>query len=325
MTPILNDTAQIRNFLSVNVNVDFDTLSPHIDNALTEFLSDPWLGNTIVSDIETNVNTVTGIYPTLVELTQRCLTYFSVLKALPFIEVNIGDQGITRTESDHTKSAYRGQVARIEKQLKTDANNSLEKLLNFLEANKATYTLWTDAPGYIENSNYFFVDAKDFAKYYHLKHGRLTYNKLLPSMRYVTEFMIKAETGSDQFDDFFAKKTATNNTSYYKEAYKLLKNALAYLTVSNALVDGWIEFTENGVQFTEQTEDIQKFSSADGEKIASKIRKTEQMGQSYLSKLVEYMNNNLDEFPPFRDDTDITKVEGDNFTGVGQIKGFFGA
>lgn len=324
MSVLLDNTADIKDYVSVNVNVDYDTLKPHIESALLESIEEPWLGTDIVTDMEQNLNTVTSIYPTAIPMLQKALAYFSVLKALPFIEVNIGDEGITRSETENYKSAYRGQVARIERQLKADAYNQLERLLNYLESKKATYPLWTDAPGYVEHSNYFFRSSQAFSYYYPLKNGRLTYNRLLNSMRYVTEFKIKAETGVDQFDDLFNKKFATGLTSFEVQAFSHLRNAIAHLTVAQGLVDGWVTYSEQGIHFSEPAEGVAKETIADSEVVMAKIRDIEARGETYLAKLVAYMNNNLDEFPAFRDDEDITKSTEDIDTSPGQIKGAFG-
>lgn len=325
MTPIIDNTVDIKEFISVNVNIDFSTLSPYVDNALVEFLQEPWLGDDIVDDIETNVATATGVYPKLVKLTQRCLTYFSILKALPFLEVNIGDDGITRPHGENMATAYRGQIERIETQLKTDAYNALERLLAYLEKDKVGYPMWTDAPGYIEFSNYFFKDSKEFSYHYTLVHGRLTYKSLLQSMRYVTEFNIKAEIGADQLADFFSKKNDSNNTPEYVQAYEYLKPAIANLTVAQALIDGWVTYTSKGVHFNEDTEDTKKQTNATAQQLSAKINSVKDVGETYLSKLVDYMNNNLDEFVPFRDDESITKADDDDYKGVGGITGGWSA
>jgi hypothetical protein len=325
MTTLITETMDIKDFVSVNVNVDYDTLKPHVEAALLENIEEPWLGTTIVTDMENNVATVTAPYLKAIPMLQKALAYFAVLKALPFIEVNIGDEGITRTENEQYKSAYRGQVARIERQLKTDAYNQLERLLNYLESEKVLYPQWTDAPGYVEHSNYFFRSSQSFSYYYPLKNGRLTYNHLLNSMRYVTEFKIKAETGVDQFNDFFTKKFNTGLTPFEVEAFGFLRNAIAHLTVAQALIDGWVTYSDQGVHFTEQAEGIRNEHNADPEMVQAKIRDIEQRGETYLAKLVAYMNNNLDEFPAFRDDEDITKSTEEIDTSPGQIKGAFGA
>lgn len=321
---IIDGTTDIKEFLSVNRNLSYETLKPYIDNALVEFIETPWLGADIIQDVESNLVNPQGIYEQLIPMLQRSLTYFSVLSALPFLEVNIGDEGITRTESQNFKSAYRGQVARIEQQLKKDAYNSLERLLNFLEKEKANYPLWVDAPGYVEFSNYFFKDSVDFSKFYPLKNGRLTYNSLLPGMRFVTEFKIKSEIGELQFADFFAKKLLPANSSFEVIALGYLRNAIAYLTVARSIADGLVSYSENGIHFSEQTADLETQKQSDADFINAKIIEIETRGTTYLSKLVDYMNANLDEFTVFRDDDSITKSNTDFTRSVGDAGGIFG-
>ena len=110
----------------------------------------------------------------------------------------------------------------------------------------------------------------------------------------------------------------------WQEAYQFLKNAIAHFSVGLALLDGWVTLTDKGVYFYEQKEEISKETNAESDRIIAKSRDIDIRGKNYLAKLVTYMNRNIDEFAPFRDDDDVVKMDSDTSSSVGQIKGAFG-
>lgn len=321
MTNLLQSIQNIKQYLSINVNMNMDTLNPYIDNALMESI-EPWLGAEIIEDFETNINENTGVYPIALPHLQRSLVYFSILKALPFLEVNIGDEGITRTETEHVKTAYRGQVSRIERQLLTDAFNSLERLCLVFDAEN--YDKWENAPAYVYFQNFIFKSSQDFSRHYPLVHGRLTYSKLINSINYITEFNVKSKVGVNQYNDFLAHRNDLSKPAIYQKAVNYLKSATAFLSVAQALVDDWIEFSGTGVVFKQQVEDTEQHNPATAEQLNAKITSLQQRGETYLAKLKELLNNNESDFPIYEADNSVRKRKSDNFRGVGRFKGGFG-
>lgn len=306
MTALLSSTAELTEFVPANANLSFETIKAYVGNALTDYLENPWLGAAIVSDLETNI--ANPAYADRVKLARNALANFTILEALPFIEVQIGDAGVVRNEGETTKSAYRGQIARIEAALLKNAYSALEKLLELFQS--SAYALWATAPGYVEYNQYIFSSSRDFSKYYKLINGNLTFRSLVESLRYTQEFDIKKEIGRNQFAAFMAIKTIPAGTSALNaEALALLKTATAYLTLSHALGEGSVEYTSSGVVYITSKDDVNERKAADDIALSSKISAIHSTGNAYLKKLIELLNANLDDFIAFRDDSTVIKTQ----------------
>lgn len=306
MTVLLSSTAELKEYVPANVNLSFETIEPYVGNALSDYIETPWLGAAIIADLESNV--ATAGYEARIKLVRNALANFSLLEALPFIELQIGDAGITRNESEFAKTAYRGQIARLEAALLKNAYSALEKLLELFQS--SAYALWTDAPGYVEYNRYIFTSARDFSKYYKLINGNLTFTSLVESLRYTQEFSIKKEIGRDQFNAFMAVKTIPTGTpALLEEALILCKSATAYLTLSHALREGSVHYTSNGVMYRIPKDDVVENKPADDVALSAAISSIYRTGVQYVNKLVELLNANLDDFPIFRDDASIIKTQ----------------
>lgn len=310
---ILSSIEQLKQYIPANVNLKWDTVQPFIPSVIRDVLQRPWLGKDILNDIQQRItdNDEEEFDIELIRLTRGVIANFSMLNALPFLEVNIGDNGITRADSEHNKTAYQGQIARIENALKREGYSMLEELLMFLEENKANYELWTSAPGYIEHNRYFFTDSADFSNYYNLINGFLTYKSIIPAMRWVEVFRLRKIIGNATLSEWLLlKRNGTPPlTAEQKEAMDLLKNCIALMAVARAFSEGWIIYSEEGAQFKTSKDHINERSAASAEILSSVVNNLEQQGEDYLGELRRYLNANLDKFPTYANDNTVSKLE----------------
>lgn len=320
MTAIITSIDDIKAFVPVNVNLEFESVSPFFDNVLRDKLIFPWLGTEVIEDIEDNVASVDEIYVNLVKKTRAVIAYFSILEAIPFLEVQFGDNGIIRVENENAKTAYQGQIKRIQNSLATSGYSAIEDLLNYLNENVDAYAVWTTGPGYAESKRYIFKNSLDFHSYYNLQLRAQTYGVLIPSMRYINQFRITKAIGVDAMQNFLDIKnevTGVNSNAKKDEAIELLKNATAYLTVAKSLKENWVALSANGVHFKMSTaETVWTENQATAEQLSQKVKELETTGEDYLQALISLMNNNLDDFPEFNADDTVSKsTDGDNILG----------
>ena len=320
MTAIITSIDDIKAFVPVNVNLKFNSVSPYFDNVLRDKLIFPWLGTEIIEDLEDNLGSNDEVYQNLEKKTQAVIAYFSILEAMPFLEVQFGDEGIHRVESDYSKSAYQGQIKRIQSSLATSGYSAIEDLLNYLNENVDEYAVWTTAPGYTESKRYIFKNSLDFHNYYNLQLRAQTYTILVQPMRYINQFVIGKAIGTAAFKNFIDIKNEVNgvNTNAKKlEAIELLKNATAYLTVAKALRENWVALSANGIHFKmSTTETVWTENQATAEQLSQKIKELQNTGEDYLQALISLMNNNLDDFPEFNNDNTVNKPSAeDNILG----------
>lgn len=315
MSKALETINDLRKVISVNGNMEVSSIIPYADAAIDEHII-PLLGEDLQEGIEGMHDSLEPKDIKLFTLYRKTLAYLSFLKGLPFLEVNIGDHGITRTESEHTKTAYHGQIKRIENELKVNGFNALDRLLTYLDKEKETFESFIDSPAYIQHSKLFFKSSEQFCHFYKLKYGRVTYVSLLQGMNYVHEFNIKSEIGAAQFNDFIEKQNAVNLPPEYHTALNLLRNAIAYLSVAKSCLEGWLTYSEEGVHFPDTFPAVypQRMNASD-EQLSVKYSQLASTGKDYLDRLISLMNENLDSFPVFRDDEKIEKQNESFFRG----------
>lgn len=315
MTPLLDNIIAFRKYVSANVNTDFETLEPHVDQALSVNIQTPWLGKPIVDDMANNINSNDSFYQEAIPLLQQSLSMFTFVQALPFIEVNISDSGLTRNETETTRTAYRGQVIRLEESALSAANTALSDLLSLLESNKSTYPLWLSAPGYVMYSRHFFRKADDFSSFVNVIYPSVTFRYLRPSMEYVELFNIVPEIGKSLFDDLRTKYHAANLSAKENEAVRLLQYAIANLSVFNNLKTGLGKVSPNGY-FIQQSKTEISDSSLPSENVLSASMTDYQIkGITFLNSLISFLNSNIDDFPVYRDDASIQKQNSEAITG----------
>jgi hypothetical protein len=310
---ILLSIEQIKEYIPANVNLKFDTVKPYIPGVIRDVLQNPWLGADIIEDINERVEADDDsdeFSVELIRLTRGVIANFAMLRAVPFLEVNIGDNGITRVASDHNQTAYQGQIARIENSLRTEGYSLLQELLTFLEEEKGDYQLWIDAPGYIEHNRYFFNSSFDFSNYYNLVNGYLTYKSIVPAMRWVEVFRLRKVIGNATLSEWLLKKQNGTPplTTFEKEAMDLLKNCIALFSVARAFAEGWIKYSEQGAQFIISTDHVNERSQSDAHTLSAVIQNLEQQGEDYLGALRQYLNDNLSEFPTYASDDSVPKT-----------------
>jgi hypothetical protein len=327
---IFTNVEQIRDFVAANVNITIDTLKPHIAPAQREYLQNPWLGFLLMKEIEMIANgggsgegeEGSSLDDELVKLAREVVANFTFLKAVPFLELNIGDNGIVRTESEHSKTAYRGQIARIENSFKESGWNALENLLLFLDKYKASYPLWLEAPGYIEHTRYFFSGSVDFCRYFPLKFGRVTYQSLLPAMRWVELHFLAPSIGASQLADLLVKSKTGEGSANEKKALEYIKTAIAFKSIARSVTENWVEITPEGAKFTEKIsglkDNVDHVTTATADVLSTVTKQHNNTADDYLQQALSLMIDNPLDFPIFTSSNQAQAVTVSKGRGVGK-------
>jgi hypothetical protein len=308
---IITSIDQVQEHVQIAQNVQYTSLAPYMTIAQTNF-SNEWLGAEFTQIIDDFAQFTLGESPTdqqildakLVKLTRAVLSNFAVLAAVPFFEVMFSESGITRNENEQSKTAFAGQVRRLENGLLTNGFNAMEELFLFLDANTVNYPYWADAPGYVEWNKYFFRSAREMNTYYPLKYGRVTFQKLTTHMQHIEDFFLEAELGVNQT---IALKELARSTeelgAIESKVVHNLKRSIVHLALAKAVLDGFIDITADGAVFVvpqfEGRFDVSSRPQAD--LINPKAQQLERVGMDYWGKTRNIIKDNPTVFPTFVD------------------------
>src|SRR6476619_5210583 len=104
-------------------------------------------------------------------------------KTISRLAVQFSENGVTRNETNNSKSAYQYQEMNLRDSLTIAGFNVLEDLLSFLEHNSDDFELWKNSSAYTTYKAYFIQSGVELNQYYDCRRSRLTYIRVRPIMR----------------------------------------------------------------------------------------------------------------------------------------------
>ena len=313
MAKLFTDIDEFKEFVSVTRAMDINSLSPKINHALKKYIED-WLGPVQTAIIvAAHAGVPTPAQAALIEMVQPSLANFAWLEYIPLANVSVDDAGIARRENANYKTAYSGQIEDLKSDAAESGYDSLEYMLEFLEDNEGDYPAWVASDGYTKNKEHFINTAAEFMLHYPITHGRQTFKALTTTMDDVECFTILPTIGKPFFD-YLKNKIATKQafTSAELDAVKLIRKAIAQFTVHEVSQQSWVKFTDQGVMYLErkgfETSVAEKKTAKDNQ-ISTKVRHAWTKGNQWLDKLKDLLDNNLDDYPLYRDDPIVNPPE----------------
>lgn len=184
---IIGDTNFQEHFADVNVNTSWTAFKTHIRQATSNYII-PHIGqdfytkiaekyekNVALSDKESNV----------LMLLQDAIAYFTIYKAMPTMNIVVGDAGIQQNTPEKSSPTSQWAFHLARDSAFAHADNNLDMLLNYLDKNIA------DFPSY-KNSDEAKVGLSDFVRnsntaceYLKIKGSRRTFSALVPFFKQV--------------------------------------------------------------------------------------------------------------------------------------------
>lgn len=300
---IINTTAEIRQYLPVNISLSIKNLKPFIEPVEQKYLVKV-IGQAqydIINDYAKST-----VYDddkdALLKLCMPPVVFLSVLEGFDFLNVEFSDSGFHRNESDTKKNLYGYQERNIKAFLKNSGFNALENLLKFLEDNIDTYQEWADSDECTNAYDSLIRNATEFTKFWvQLKGSAIVFRQLKSAMQRAEDFQIRAVVGNTLIDTIkeLIKDREIDNAENAK--YKLLlpyiQKPLAYFTIYEGADELGAKLTDKGLYFEDvsnSTDNISETSPAD--KVAIIKEQAYNNGKRYITSLTDYLKAHSTDF-----------------------------
>lgn len=276
----LKAVLRVSNLNDVESLPDFDTAGEHYIK--------PALGATLYDALQTAYtnNTLSPLQAKLLKKVQKPLAAFAVIDDAGIMNILITDSGFRQQVTESQPAAMKWQFNEGVNSLKTRAYNSMEELYNFLLTNK-TELAWSDA----DRKKFLITNGLDFTEYYTLFQPLRTYHLLKGSMTKAEDKYVKPLIG----DTFFSSlKTLANPSTEEKEVIRLLKLAVAHLTIKHACETLPIRKWDGGFTVLNAAADRDAYESSQGNApdalVETERKAADRDGQDYLKQAVAYLN-----------------------------------
>jgi hypothetical protein len=301
---LLKTISDIKKYVPINKNTQMDTMQPFIDMAELTYII-PAIGQELYDEI--NILYQYG-YPLsaenqkLLPYIQRALAYYSMYEAAPQLNLMVGDLGIQEAQSkDGTSSpARQWNFNNYLSNCIENADRALDAMLKFLEDNVSDYSTWAQSDAYTIDKELFISTAIELTYYIKISGSRSTYNALRPFIKIAERKYILPAIGQQQFDDLKSRMQSGYETDLDKILISKIKMSLAWHSLFEAIPHLPLNVSGAGIRVISVNDSIvskQKSADINIKEMAVSARAN---GDSYLSSLKFYLDQNVEDYPLYK-------------------------
>lgn len=285
-------------FKTSNTLQEFAQLAGELDmssiritmEAVEEKYLRPVLGATLLNSLQTaykaaaNDAAFTGAANiALIDMCRRVTAPFFCYHFAPKTDVQVSDAGVQRTETTTNKTAYQYQNTAYREENFNQGQEAVEKLIEFLEINKANYSGWVDSAEFKRYRSLFIKTAEDFNYQYPSHTPYRNFWAMRPKMIDVETLIIRKFLGNIIFAELKVKDQLADPgfTDKEKLLIEYIKKITAYHTVAFALPFLNVKIEANGLTVASQNRSTDDTKST-----------RDQAPNKTISDLVEQCNYN---------------------------------
>lgn len=286
-----------------NVSLYQETIEPIMRQALYEHLI-PWLGEDFF-DVwsDSYPYTAAAAADELQPFLQRALAFLTLYEYSKIANVQLGENGMFRTESENYKSVYKYQENSYKDFMLNNGYEALEEAVKFLEKNEADFATWTASDEHGNRIRTSFINhASEFRAAYAKHISRYTFESMRTMVEDLEVFSILPVLGQDFYDELKLAVKDQTLTATQKPLIKLIRKALANFTISEALQRNMVIIKGNKIIQSEKLGDqsLEKESIPSLKLADVKLRHTNEWGNRFISYITKYLSDNLDSFPTYQ-------------------------
>lgn len=290
---ILTTTADLKKYVSVAQSFEFEDFEPYIQKAVNAY-THKYVGNLHI-ELDALATDANAVVKNQARENLRCaIANFGMYIFYPFLQVQLDSSGVSVNVSENRKSPEWWQIKDTRRELLRAGHESMELLLEVLEANPSVFTDY--ATNYNSVNNELLVNnAVIFSKYYNIFNSRQTYIALMPNIRKVEDQYLYTFLCPELIEAL--KLEVSGNLKAVKTA---LQKAIVAFTVAKIAGNGLFVFDERGLRIDfENLSDGRRENPATGKSVDQlKSLADEELnnGTQYLKLVAELINANPTDF-----------------------------
>jgi hypothetical protein len=300
-------------YIPASKNILFAAYKPMINTAELDDII-PFLSQEQYDDLNSTYNNGEGVHSLsesqkdLLHRVRRPLANIALVRYSAFGNLSIGNSGFTISTPDNTAVASQWRVEDLKRECTKEYFQGIERMLQFLEANTGLYSLWAESSSFTQFKECFINTADEFNSYFFINNSRRTFLSLKPVMK-LKEEVISGITGQALFDQI--KDQILNDTLSAPNSalLKLIKPAVVYHTMVEALPHMQLVYTENGPQLIESSNSLTQVvaKSVDSQKLERILISCRENAASKSKDLQDYLYLNHAIYPLFEADSTVYK------------------
>lgn len=295
MATLLKNIEDVKKYVSVNENLQWDSVEPYIKQAERKYIK-TLIGELLYDDYCATIPTGTELKA--YELLREAAANLAWFLYLPLANVQVTDSGISVTEGTNFKAAAWWQIRDLRRSFLEAGFEAIDEALKIMEANEADFSPWETTEGYTIFKELFVKRTDTFQRWFNINNSRKTFLALRPYLlethhQYFTS-LLNAETIS-------AINTAIETPQ--KEVLDLLQAAQVNYAVVKAINSGAFDLSVAGLQ-PKLTELVNNKTATYDENQTFRIKQERQTAaEEYYKKAITIIEANSTDFPDYQTKT----------------------
>lgn len=309
--PLVLDTSFQNHYSGVNRSMAWDEITPGIRQATERYVLD-FIGEELynsLAEMYNNDTTLSEEQTKLLQLLQDCIANYAIYHILPEKRSILESLGVVENtpQGASTPAAYPIYLAKRRAAL-DNGDTFLDRALAYMEKQVAAgdgwFDLWKNSSAYKLKTCDFFRQTSDLDDYLNIQGSRRSFISLTRYMKQVEEDFILPLL-CDELYQLVLAATPTEVADY--KLKPLVKKAVAYLGAAEAIPHHRIVIDGDGFRVVSQTdgqEDRRNMTNNVHENaIQALAQRCLEQGQKALSKLAEFLEANLADYPSYENST----------------------
>lgn len=311
--PQVGDTNFLQHYSGANRSMAWAELTPGIRQATEKFVL-PYIGSDLYDDLAAKYQagtTLTDEQARVLELLQDCIAYYTAYHVLPERNAFLSSMGVTQNTPTEGSAAPVNQWGWKAKRWNALENGDafLDKVLSYLDAQVvaevAYFDLWADSVEYSKKVSAFFRSTASLDEFLNIQGSRRSFISLIKYLREVEEDVIRPLLCDDQFQALQALDVESDADAL--ALLKKVRKAVAFLGLQTAIPHHRIVIDGDGFRVVSQTDQFDdrrnQSNNIHEAAIIALATSAEQRGRRYLIELENFLRENADTYPLWRDST----------------------
>jgi hypothetical protein len=293
MALIVRDKDTLKEHVAIGKQLEYATAKPYIERAENEYII-PEIGQLAYNDIIAFIDSVgtPEADATVLSKSEAAISNICLNLAFDVLAVHVSDTGIQRVESQTHKAAYQYQEVNLKNNLLDSGLEVLGKLLEYLEENKTTFTIWAgDTATYNRFKNLTVHTPALFSDVVDIKNSWSIFFRLRSIIKKIEDLCLQPVLGTAFLAEIKAEIVADTTTN--ADLIAIIRKAVVYLVLADAANSKVVQFGKDGTfEVRRAGTAIRKEDPAQVDRLSAFINKNEADGDKYLKMLVDHLNNN---------------------------------
>lgn len=306
---LINDIATLKaNLGAIDANFNWATISSFVQDVERDIITDA-IGPEIILYFEGNVGVITDpVFVNALQLLQRAEAYLALFKWSQFALYRITDKSLYVAKNGDGVIISDKKFRDFKLAAEENGFNFLDKAIALMEANLSTFVAYRDSGTRATLMQGFIVTAADFNLQRSIDGSRLTFMSMHQLMLDVQDDFLPDVLGAAYYPVYKESFLDAGLTSDELTLLPFIKKAVAFLTISRAVVQLPAKITQKGVLINkyDDTREYEQQQPAELARLDYLSADALEKGQRKLYELKNYLVANAALYPLFVPPVSVT-------------------